>query len=247
MFLIIIVLSVTVLVISCSSSDDSTSTTATSATTHLTPSSCVDNETVVGEIAEINRVSVSGVYSMTWGGATTAGGCISNSSALSQFGIAALDSTVSSLSKRIYVTSNSTITETTSLYTDSSCSDYVAFFQQSKDNVTAGDNITITNPPSGYPGAGTRITFTDNGWCIYAGTAGTLNWINGMTGGSISVTQGELKEVDGNPGSVKHGIFTLLDNVTSDHWLYTPGWDGSSALDNHSSQGDMMYNDNASS
>mgnify|MGYP001267951514 CR=1 FL=1 len=246
-FLFVLIFITFSLITSCGSDDDDAATTATA---HKTLSDCTDDETVSGTIPGIWGLGVSGTYSMSWYGATPSGGCIDNSSALGSSGlnISTYDTSIQSLKNQVTITSNSSLTSTIKLYTDSACSNMVAFMSQSKSNITAGDNITISGPPSGYPGYGTKYTNTQSRFCIYGGTTGTNNLWKAMTSSSSwTLTEGELLDTAGGSGTL-HGLFTTIDNVTGSTatWLYSPGWDASSALDNHSSSGDMYYSDNVS-
>lgn len=237
------------LVVSCAKKDDSTSSTndnETNATSnYLTPSSCTDNETVAAApndalltITGIKDLSISGTYSMSWNGAERP--CIDNSTALSQMGISSTATDVSSLKYQIHVTSNSSFTSTIKLYSDSSCSSLIAFFQQSKKDVTVGDNISISSPPSGYPSYATKYSNKQSRFCIYGGTTPTNNLFTQWTSGSSwTLTKGQLMDTAGG-SDTKYGIMTSIDNKSgsSEKWLYMSAFDQSSYPDNYTTSGD---------
>ena len=64
---------------------------------------------------------------------------------------------------------------------------------------------------------------------------------------TIENSEGEITDVAGDT-TTKHGLFTSIDNVTgsTETWLYLTGFDGASAPDNHSSNGDVFFSDNVS-
>jgi hypothetical protein len=224
---------------------------------YLTPSSCTDNETVAGApndasltVTGIKDLSISGTYSMSWYGAESP--CIDNSTALSQMGISSTATDVSSLKNQIHVTSNSSFTNTIRLYSDSSCSSLIAFFQQSKKDVTAGDNISISSPPSGFPSYATKYSNKQSRSCIYGGTTPTNNLFTQWTSGSSwTLTKGELMDTAGG-SDTKYAIMTSLDNKSgsSEKWLYMSARDQSSYPDNYTTSGDeasdVFFSDNPS-
>ena len=248
--LLVVLLSTVTLMISCSKSDDD----ATTAATAITPaSSCTDKEAVSGSIPGIWGLSPSGTYSMSWNGDTTAGGCYDNSTVLGSSGmnITASDSTVLGFSSHFYVTSSSTVTETLKFWSDSSCTNLHSFLSQSKTDITAGDNITISNAPSPYPDYATKFTHKESRYCIYAGTDGMKSYLDSMTGNSFTLTTGTVSDTAGSSSTV-HGLFTSIDNITgsSATWLYASAWGNASAQDNYTSGGSnsstTFFNDNAS-
>ena len=249
--LLVVLLSTLTLMISCSKSDDDATTAATTA---ITPaSSCTDKEAVSGIIPGIWGLSPSGTYSMSWGGDSSSGGCYDNSTVLGSSGmnITASDSTVLGFSSHFYVTSSSTVTETLKFWSDSSCTNLHSFLSQSKKDITAGDNITISNAPSPYPDYATKFTHKESRYCIYPGTDGMKSYLDSMTGNSFTLTTGQVSDTAGSSSTV-HGLFTSIDNVTgsTSTWLYASAWGNASAQDNYTSGGSnnstSYFSDNAS-
>ena len=249
---LVVLLSTVSLFISCSKSDDEATTAATT-TTKTPANSCTDKEAVSGSIVGIWGLSPSGTYSQSWGGDNTAGGCYDNSTVLGSSGmnITASDSTVLGFSSHFYVTSSSTVTETLKFWSDSSCTNLHSFLSQSKKDITAGDNITISNAPSPYPDYATKFTHKESRYCIYAGTDGMKSYLDSMTGNSFTLTTGTVSDTAGSSSTV-HGLFTSIDNISNSTatWLYASAWGNASAQDNYTSGGSnsstTFFSDNAS-
>tara|TARA_Y100000758_G_scaffold279278_1_gene225634 strand:- start:407 stop:1198 length:792 start_codon:yes stop_codon:yes gene_type:complete len=244
-FLFLFILGIMLLIGSCSKDEEEEFT----ATTYLTPTSCTDSEDVSGVITGIRDVNFSGTYSISWMGDTPSGGCISDSTALgpSGYNITSTATDVASLKHQIFVTSSSSFTQTTRLYSDSSCSNLIAFLQQSKKDVTAGDNITIDGSPDGFPPYATRFTNTQSRFCIYGGTTPTNNLLKSWTSG-FTLTKGAVTDDAGNASDTVHGLATTQDNVSGSTatWLYIGSLDQSSAPDNFTSEDDRFFSDNVS-
>ena len=240
-FLFLFILGIMLLIGSCSKDEEEE---FTAATTYLTPTSCTDSEDVSGVITGIRDVKFSGTYSISWMGDTPSGGCISDSDALgsSGFNITSTATDVSSLKHQIFVTSSSSFTQTTRLYSDSSCSNLIAFLQQSKKDVTAGDNITIDGSPDGFPPYATKFTNTQSRFCIYGGTTPTNNLLKSWTSG-FTLTKGAVTDDAGDAINTKHGLATTQDNVSGSTatWLYIGSLDQSSASDNFTSSDSRFF------
>ena len=239
-FLFLFILGIVLLIGSCSKDEKEEFT----ATTYLTPTSCTDSEDVSGVITGIRDVKFSGTYSISWMGDTPSGGCISDSTALgsSGYNITSTATDVASLKHQIFVTSSSSFTQTTRLYSDSSCSNLIAFLQQSKKDVTAGDNITIDGSPDGFPPYATKFTNTQSRFCIYGGTTPTNNLLKSWTPG-FTLTKGAVTDDAGNASDTVHGLATTQDNVSGSTatWLYIGSLDQSSAPDNFTSEDNRFF------
>ena len=250
-FIFFLVIIGTLAIMSCGGEDEKADTAATTA--NKTINDCTDKEDVSGEITGIWGKNLSGTYSMSWGGDTSSGGCYDNSTVLGSSGmnITASDSTVLGFSSHFYVTSSSTVTETLKFWSDSSCTNLHSFLSQSKKDIAAGDNITISNAPSPYPDYATKFTHTESRYCIYAGTDGMKSYLDSMTGNSFTLTTGTVSDTAGSSSTV-HGLFTSIDNITgsSATWLYASAWGNASAQDNYTSGGSnsstTFFSDNAS-
>ena len=256
---IAVVIGMTALVISCSSDDDAAKTSST--TTYLYPSECTGNET-------ISTLATNGVMGPRWSNATgitpkdnnsqirfadisgryslrvsafdeDAGGCIDNATIITNFG---LPSEVNSFKHQLFVTSSTSYTVTTRVFSDAACdnSSQTGFFMKSWDNVTINDNLTIATsavtggthtwgsqrpgPESlsgvGLPDNASRIGMSVHGICAYGGTSAVNTlWNSWISGSPFTATTGTVLDNVSLGGSLATGWnynYTLVSTFDND-------------------------------
>ena len=96
-------------------------------------------------------------------------------------------------------------------------SGFLSFYQ---DNLTVSDNITIANPPSGYPDNATKVYTANSRMCVLAETAEQEAKLETLFGGNISLTMGTT--YDSANGDNNTVLWTVLDNLSNSvTWFYT--------------------------
>ena len=201
----------------CKKSDDSTtaaaacssslSTTASGALTDMKTTMGVDNMT--------------GTYSITWGGTTPAGGCITHGGVTEMIGYDGIPSDSLNFKHQVIVTSSTSFTDIYRYYSDNnSCTTESGYHATSYTNFTVGDNITMATAPSGYPTYGTKVSYKDTCFMAKGVTDTATTFINAMSNVSGAVTGTELNKV--GSGNTYYNIMALNDNHSSTtyDWFY---------------------------
>ena len=106
-------------------------------------------------------------------------------------------------------------------YSDTACAVETGFTSFSYGPPLAtSDNITISSPTSGYPAVATKVIYENARVCALAETAAVETMIEAKFGGAVDIVVGTAFDSVDNNTTFKN-IWTVLDNITSIHWLYT--------------------------
>ena len=187
---------------------------------------CTDNETASGSLQGVTRVAVSGTFYHTFYGASPSNGCINADNITTVFGSSNIPSDALSVKHALVIAGNGAeLRDNWHFYSDNACAIETGFTSTSYDNLTIADNITIAGPSGSSPAVATQVWYTKARTCALAETDAVETMIETKWGGDY-LTKGTVLDiaetVDNNST-----IWTVLDNITSIHWLYT-----SSALSN---------------
>ena len=192
----------------CKKSDDSTTTAACSSSLSTTASGALtDMKTTMGVD------NVTGTYSITWGGTTPAGGCITHAGVTEMIGYDGIPSDSLNFKHQVIVTSSTSFTDIYRYYSDNnSCTTESGYHATSYTNFTVGDNITMASAPGSNPLYGTKVSYKATCFMAKGVTDTATAFINSMPNISGAVTGTELNQEDS--GSTYYNIMALYDNRT---------------------------------
>jgi len=191
---------------------------------------CTENETASGTVQGVTRTGPSGTFYHTFYGASPSNGCINADNITTVFGSSNIPSGTLSVKHALVITGGGYgFTDTWHYYSDNACTVETGFTSFSYGPPLAtSDNITISNPNSGYPTVATKVIYENSRVCALAETAAVETMIEAKFGGEVDLTIGTVFDSVNDPDN-NTNIWAVLDNITSIHWLYT-----SSPLDNDS-------------
>ena len=152
---IILITFFTFAISSCAKKDEEKSATAIPATGTGTTAS--------GTISGMGQ-EWTGLYNMSWSGAEPSGGCIDNSTALTQMGVPT--GTVA-FKKQFIITSSTKFTSSLQWYSDSTCSTITGYFNKGYTGVTF-DNSVATSLTAGSsptkPTSAVKMNYSEDGF-----------------------------------------------------------------------------------
>jgi len=165
----------------------------------------------------LTGASVTGTFHASWGGATPAGGCISNSSAISQFGN---PSDTKSFKDVWIVTGTSTYTTSLISYSDATCSTILSYvttmyesfttYGSEVTGLTAGSNPTL-------PTTASKISSVEDQYVYMANTTVSVAYFLSEYG--QTVVSGTEKVVNESSPVTKYGLGTT-STVSGNLWLF---------------------------
>ena len=128
--------------------------------------------TASGTIAGSNS-DLTGTFHTSWGGATPAGGCVSNSTAISTYGF---PSETKGFKKELIITGTSTFTKSLVSYSDATCSTMTSYFNQMKKTVTIGSEISSLTAGSSpaKPTTANKISYIAEKYSLMANTTAMI-------------------------------------------------------------------------
>jgi len=223
----------------CKKSDDSTSTAAACSSSLSTTASgaLTDMKTTMGVD------NMTGTYSITWGGTTPAGGCITHAGVTEMIGYDGIPSDSLNFKHQVIVTSSTSFTDIYRYYSDNnSCTTESGYHATSYTNFTVGDNITMASAPGSNPLYGTKVSYKATCFMAKGVTDTATAFLNSMSTVIGAVTGTELNQEDN--GDTYFNIFAVNDNHTANayDWLFVGPKSTSAYPDNYSSSsGDVMW------
>ena len=164
----------------------------------------------------ITGTSVTGTFHSSWGGATPAGGCISNSSAISQFGF---PSDTKSFKEKWIVTGTSTYTVSRISYSDATCSTMTSYFNTMYESLTVGSEVTGLTAGSSptLPTTASKISSVEDQYVLMANTTVSVAYF--LSEYEQTVVSGTEKVVNESSPVTKYGLATT-STVSGNLWLF---------------------------
>ena len=193
LFWIVLIVGTVVLLGSCAKKDDSTTATAGDvAGTGTTASG-----TITG------NENLTGTFHMSWYGQEPSGGCVDNSSAISDF---SFPSETLSFKREFYITGTSTFTQSQITYSDATCSTMTSYFNALYKNVTIGSELTGLTAGSSpaKPTTATKISSVEDKYVFMANTTDTIAYF--LTSFTQTVTSGTEKVLVEPSPVTKYGL-----------------------------------------
>ncbi len=203
---IILITFFTFAISSCAKKEDDATTTSTSTGTGTTASG-----TITGSGA---GAALTGTYNMSWVGNEPSGGCIDNSTALSQMNA---PSDTGGLKMQFIVTANNKFTNSVQWYSDASCTTLTGYMNIGYTDAAVGDAVTgltagsaPTKPTTAY-----KFTYKSEGIGVMAKTDATIAYFSTNLGTTLT-SGSELVVEDTTPdtyyGLIVHGTVTGSDS-----------------------------------
>ena len=169
---IILITFFTFAISSCAKKDEEKSATAIPATGTGTTAS--------GTLTHPSGQEFTGLYNMSWSGAEPSGGCIDNSTALTQMGVPT--GTVA-FKKQFIITSSTKFTSSLQWYSDSTCSTITGYFNKGYTGVTFDNSIasslTAGSSPT-KPTQAVKMSYASEGYGVMGNTDGTLAYFTAL-------------------------------------------------------------------
>ena len=164
----------------------------------------------------ITGTSVTGTFHSSWGGATPAGGCISNSSAISQFGF---PSDTKSFKQEWIVTGTSTYTVSRISYSDATCSTMTSYFNTMYESVTVGSEVTGLTAGSAptKPTTASKFSSVEDQYVLMANT--TVSIAHFLSSYGQTVVSGTEKVINESSPVTKYGL-AATNTVSDNLWLF---------------------------
>ena len=138
---IILITFFTFAIISCAKKDDGSSSSDNSSTTTVIPATGTGT-TASGTLTHPSGQEWTGLYNMSWSGAEPSGGCIDNSTALTQMSVPT--GTVA-FKKQFIITSSTKFTSSLQWYSDSTCSTITGYFNLGYTGVAFDSSVAMSN------------------------------------------------------------------------------------------------------
>jgi hypothetical protein len=187
---------------------------------------CTYGEAASGTVSGLKGANASGTFYHSWWGASPSDGCIDNSSAISAFSTIVPSGTKGVKHAAIIQGNGNAFMNSWSFYMGDNCTKQSGFMSYYHDNLTVGDNITISSPPSGYPGEATKVLYKNSYACVLAETASQEATLETLFQGGLLLTVGTVVDVpNGTVGAMDNNtvLWTVLDNISgqSINWFYT--------------------------
>ena len=207
--LLVLICSVAVIIVSCAKKEEST-TAATAATAAAAGDAAGTGTTASGTIT---GTSVTGTFHTFWFSQTPAGGCITNSTALSNFA-----SDTKSVKKDWIVTGTSTYTVSQITYSDETCSTMTSYFNTMYENVTVGSELTgLTAGSSNMPTTASKFSSVEDQYVLMANT--TVSIAHFLSSYEQTVVSGTEKVINESSPVTKYGLATTK-TVSDNLWLF---------------------------
>ena len=207
LFWIVLIVGTGALLGSCSKKDENT---AAAAAGNVAGTGTTASGTLTG-------TNVTGTFHASWGGATPAGGCISNSSAISQFGN---PSDTKSFKDVFIVTGTSTYTTSQISYSDATCSTMTSYITTMYESFTTyGSEVTGLTAGSNptLPTTASKISSVEDQSVFMANT--TVSVAHFLSEYEQTVVSGTEKVVNVSSPVTKYGLGTT-STVSGNLWLY---------------------------
>lgn len=179
--LLVLICSVAVIIVSCAKKDEETTATSAAGTGSGTTAS--------GTISGIDNLT--GTFNMSWYGTEPSGGCIDNSSAVTQMS-AYMPSGTLGFKKQIIITSSTSFTSTMQYYSDASCATITGHFNMLYKDFAVGDSLsglTAGSSPT-KPTTAKKVSYTEQSLAINCNTDGCTTFFNSTFGASNLATLG---------------------------------------------------------
>jgi len=199
---------------------------ATPRTGHTVTEACTYGETASGTVSGLKGTNASGTFYHSWYGQEPSNGCIDNSSAISAFSTVVASGTKGVKHAAIIQGNGNAFMDSWSFYMGDNCTKQSGFFSYYYDNLTVSDNITISNPPNGYPSEATKVLYKNSYACVLAETASQETTLETLFQGNVSLTVGTVfDQPNGTVGAMDNNtvLWTVLDNISSTtlNYFYT--------------------------
>jgi len=211
-------------------SDESSATPRTGRTV---TEACTFGEAASGTVSGLKGANASGTFYHSFmakpsgGGASPSDGCIDNSSAISDVSVILASGSKGFRHSAIIQGDGNAFMDSWSFYMGDNCTKQSGFMSFYYDNLTVGDNITVTQPSaSSYPTEATKVLYKKNYICVLAETAAQETTLETLFGGNLTLTVGTvLDQPNGTVGAMDNQtvLWTVLDNISgqSINWFYT--------------------------
>ena len=191
--LLVLICSVAVIIVSCAKKDDST----TAAAGNIAGTGTTASGTITG------NDNLTGVFHTSWYGQEPSGGCVDNSSAISDF---SFPSETLSFKREFYITGTSTFTQSQITYSDATCSTLTSYFNKLYDNVTIGSGLTgltVGSSPA-FPTTANKISYTSKSYSLMANTTASI--AKHLSAYSATVTSGIELNVDESSPATEYNL-----------------------------------------
>ena len=233
--LLVLICSVAVIIVSCAKKDEKTTATSAAGTGSGTTAS--------GTISGIDNPT--GTFNMSWYGTEPSGGCIDNSSALTEMSNYIPSGTLG-FKKQIIITSSTSFTSTMQYYSDASCATITGYTSVLYKDFLVGDSLsglTAGSSPT-KPTTAKKVSYTKQSFAINCNTDACTTLFNSLyTASSLSTlgyTQGTELLVT-NTGSEVNIWETGTMSGSSKAYLFTGSSAESTYPTDWSSGGDTMW------
>ena len=181
-FLSLFILGIVLLIGSCAKKDDSTDATTAAAGN-------VSGITASGTISGIDNLT--GTFNMSWVGEEPSGGCINDSSALTELSDAIPSGTLG-FKKQIIITSSTSFTQSMQYYSEASCATMTGHMNFLYKDFAVGDNISGltagSNPTK--PTTANKVSYKEQSLAINCNTDACTTFFNSTFGASALATLG---------------------------------------------------------
>ena len=206
LFWIVLIVGTVALLGSCAKKEESTAAAAAG-------DAAGTGTTASGTIA---GTSVTGTFHTSWYGQTPAGGCVDNSSAISQYGFA---SDTKSFKQEWIVTGTSTYTSSQIAYSDETCSTMTSYFNTMYENVTVGSELTGLTAGSSptMPTTASKFSSVEDKYSVMANTTVSVAYFLSTYG--VSLDSGDEMVIDEESPVTKYGLATT-STVSGNLWLF---------------------------
>ena len=207
LFWMVLIVGTVALLGSCAKKEESTTTAAAG---NVAGTGTTASGTLTG-------TNVTGTFHASWGGATPAGGCIDNSTAISQFGN---PSDTKSFKDVFIVTGTSTYTTSQISYSDATCSTMTSYISTMYESFTTyGSEVTGLTAGSNptLPTTASKISSVEDQSVFMANTTVSVAYF--LSEYEQTVVSGTEKVVNVSSPVTKYGLGTT-STVSGNLWLY---------------------------
>jgi len=204
---IILITFFTFAIISCAKKDDGSSSSDNSSTTTAIPATGTGT-TASGTLTHPSGQEWTGLYNMSWSGAEPSGGCIDNSTALTQMSVPT--GTVA-FKKQFIITSSTKFTSSLQWYSDSTCSTITGYFNLGYTGVTFDNSVAMSLTAGSSPTKPTsavKMNYASEGYGVMGNTDGTLAYFTAM---GLTLESGVEKLVEDSSPTTS---YTLMNSGT---------------------------------
>ena len=206
LFWMVLIVGTVALLGSCAKKEESTTAAAAG---NVAGTGTTASGTIIG-------TNVTGTFHSSWNGETPAGGCISNSSAISQFGF---PSDTKSFKQEWIVTGTSTYTVSRISYSDATCSTMTSYFNTMYESLTVGSEVTGLTAGSNptLPTTASKISSVEDQYVFMANTTVSVAYF--LSEYEQTVVSGTEKVVNESSPVTKYGLATT-STVSGNLWLF---------------------------